>query len=44
LENKLVSNATRCGLTLPEYVLQLLDRETVDSPTAKSGAELLVYW
>ena len=44
LENKLASNASQRGLSLPEYVLQLLDREVAAGPTAKTAAEVLAHW
>jgi hypothetical protein len=44
LETKLVSSASQCGLSLPEYVLQVLDREAGGSSPAKTGAEVLAYW
>jgi hypothetical protein len=44
LENELAAEASRLGLSLPEYVLRLLTGGRTSSPPPRTGAELLAYW
>jgi hypothetical protein len=44
LENKLTSKANERGLSLPDYVLEVLGRETGVAEHVKTGAELVAYW
>ena len=44
LENKLTSRANERGLSLPDYVLELLGRDAGATEHVKNGAELVAYW
>ena len=44
LETELGVEATRLGLSLPEYALRLLAGGRAASPAPRTGAELLAYW
>lgn len=44
LESELAAEATRLGLSLPEYVLRLLAGGGNPRPSPRTGAELLAYW
>ena len=44
LENELSAEASKLGLSLPEYILRLLSTGLILDKTPKSGAELVKYW
>ncbi len=44
LEQELSNEATRIGVSLPEYIVQLLSFRPTLSPQLKTGAELVTYW
>ncbi len=44
LESKLTSRASERGLSLPDYVLELLGRDAGVTEQVKNGAELVAYW
>lgn len=45
LEHKLLKKARSRGVTLSEYVVQILTSETVTSNVAiKTGTDLVAYW
>ena len=44
LESELAAEASRLGLSLPQYVLRLLAAGRAPSPLPRTGAELLAYW
>ncbi len=44
LEAELESEASQAGLSLPDYVVRLVQRGRVASPAPQNGADLLAYW
>jgi hypothetical protein len=44
LASQLAVEARERGLSVTDYVLHLLARETPRAPTCKTGAELVAYW
>jgi hypothetical protein len=44
LEMKLAAEASRAGVSLPDYVLRILSNGGTTMPSIRSGAELVAYW
>jgi len=44
LASELTSRANDRGLSLSDFVLQVLQNEVGPKPAAKTGAELLTFW
>jgi hypothetical protein len=44
LEADLTAEATRLGLSLPEYVLRVLSSRRRVAPAPRNGKELVAYW
>jgi hypothetical protein len=44
LETELTAEASRLGLSLPEYALQILAGGHIPNPRPRTGAELVDYW
>ena len=44
LENELSAEASRLGLSLPEYVLRVLAGGRLPGAVPRTGAELVDYW
>ncbi len=44
LETELSVEATRLGLSLSDYVVQMLTKDRSGSKAPKTGADLVAYW
>ena len=44
LESELSAEATRAGLSLPEYVIRLLTAARSPTPLPRTGVDLVAYW